>query len=131
MDLLKSPLMDALVARLGFLAARTGVIAENIANADTPDYAARDVKALNFQKFINAPALKVADPRHIARAPSGGPGAVRVEEAPDPDAALNGNKVSIETQMMKLSQTRMDYQLASTVYRKGIELIRLAARGGR
>ncbi|MEX0645729.1 MAG: hypothetical protein WD076_10485 [Parvularculaceae bacterium] len=131
MDLLKSPLMTALVARLDFLAARTGVIAENIANADTPDYAARDVKAPNFQKFIGAPALKVTDPRHIAQAPSGGSAAVRTVAAPDPDAALNGNKVSIETQMMKLSETRMDYQLASTVYRKGIELIRLAARGGR
>lgn len=131
MDLLKSPLMSALAARLEFLAARTGVIATNIANADTPDYAARDVKAADFQKFIRAPALKVSDPRHLAKAPTGGSAAFRTEAAPDAEAALNGNKVSIETQMMKLSQTRMDYQLASTVYRKGIELIRLAARGGR
>jgi flagellar basal-body rod protein FlgB len=131
MDLLKSPLMSALVARLEFLAARTGVIAANIANADTPDYVARDIKAPDFQKFMETPALKVSSPRHIAEARSAAVASSRAEPAPDPDAALNGNKVSIETQMMKLSQTRMDYQLASTVYRKGIELIRLAARGGR
>ena len=29
--------------------------------------------------------------------------------------------------MMKLSETRMDYQLASTIYRKSVELVRLAA----
>jgi flagellar basal-body rod protein FlgB len=131
MDLLKTPLLSALAARLEFLAARTGVIAANIANADTPDYIARDVKAADFKKFMQAPTLKTSDPRHVAQAPSGGPRAVQTELAPDPDAALNGNKVSIETQMMKLSETRMDYQLASTVYRKGIDLIRLAARGTR
>ena len=131
MNLLKSPLMSGLAARLQFLAARSGVIAENIANADTPDYAARDVAKPDFKKMVAAPALKVSDPRHVQRTSSSGGHSFRVESAPDPDASLNGNKVSIETQMMKLSETRMDYQLASTVYRKGVELIRIAARGGR
>lgn len=130
MDLQKSPLLSALASRLSFLAARSGVIAENIANADTPDYVARDVKKKDFDKLVAAPALRVSDPRHIA-ASSSGAGRIRTTDAPDPDPSLNGNKVSIETQMMKLSETRMDYQLASTVYRKGVEMIRIAVRGGR
>lgn len=131
MDLQKSPLLSALAGRLSFLAARSSVIAENIANADTPEYVARDVKKKDFDRLVAAPALRVSDPRHIALASSAGAGRVRSVEAPDPDPSLNGNKVSIETQMMKLSETRMDYQLASTVYRKGIEMIRIAVRGGR
>jgi flagellar basal-body rod protein FlgB len=131
MDLLKSPLLSALTSRLSFLAARSGVIAENLANADTPNYAARDVRQADFRKLVAAPSLRTSDPRHIARAGSAGGGEIRTEAAPDPDASLNGNKVSIETQMMKLSETRMDYQLASTVYRKGVDMIRLAVRGGR
>jgi flagellar basal-body rod protein FlgB len=130
MDLQKTPLLSALAARLSFLAARSGVIAENIANADTPDYVARDVKKKDFGRLVAAPPLKVSDPRHIGAARSGLEN-VRTIDAPDPDPSLNGNKVSIETQMMKMSETRMDYQLASTVYRKGIEMIRIAVRGGR
>lgn len=127
MDVRSTPLLSALTERLKFLSARTGVIAENIANADTPGFVARDLKA-PATRSASMP-LRVADPRHIAMA--GAAGLSRVESAPDPDASINGNEVSIETQMMKLSQTRMDYQLASTIYRKSVELVRLAARGGR
>ncbi|MEQ1932020.1 MAG: flagellar basal body protein [Parvularculaceae bacterium] len=127
MDVRSTPLLSALTERLKFLSARTGVIAENIANADTPGFVARDLKA-PAARAASMP-LRMADPRHIANA--GAQGLSRVESAPDPDASINGNEVSIETQMMKLSQTRMDYQLASTIYRKSVELVRLAARGGR
>lgn len=130
MDLMKTSLFAGLAGRLQFLAARTNVVAENIANADTPGYVARDLEAPDFSGRVNAHALKVSNPRHIA-APAGATAAGRPHLAPDGEASLNGNKVSVETQMMKLSETRMDYQLASSVYRKGVELIRLAARGGR
>lgn len=129
MDLMKTSLFAGLASRLQYLAARTNVVAENIANADTPGYVARDLAAPDFSKRVNAHALRTSDPRHMGAAP--GAPAARPHQAPDGEASLNGNKVSIETQMMKLSETRMDYQLASSVYRKGIELIRLAARGGR
>ncbi|MGE0408572.1 MAG: flagellar basal body rod protein FlgB [Amphiplicatus sp.] len=129
MDLLKAPLLSALAERMKFLAARTGIIAQNIANADTPDYVARDLKKPTFARLLAAP-LKTSNPRHLT-APAAPSAGLRIEAAPDPDSGLNGNKVSIETQAMKLSETRMDYQLASTVYRKGVDLIRLAARGTR
>jgi flagellar basal-body rod protein FlgB len=131
MDLMKSSLFAGLAARLQFLAARTSVISENLANADTPGFVARDLKAPEFGKLANAHALRVSDPRHIASGSDATNNTARPHFAPDGEAALNGNEVSVETQMMKLSETRMDYQLASTVYRKGVDLIRLAARGGR
>lgn len=127
MDVRSTPLLSALTERLKFLSARTGVIAENIANADTPGFVARDLKAPVARHA--AAALKTTNARHIQ--PGASPSSPRAETAPDPDAAINGNQVSIETQMMKLSETRMDYQLASTIYRKSVELVRLAARGGR
>lgn len=130
MDLGQTPLLAGLVRRLDFLAARSGVIAENIANADTPGYAARDLKPRSFAARLGA-ALRVTDPRHIAAAPASSGASSRAEAAPDPEVALNGNKVSVETQIMKLAETRADYQLASTVYRKAIDMVRIAARGGR
>ena len=59
-----------------------------------------------------------------------GESAGRLIAAPDGDASLNGNRVSLETQTLKLSGVRMEYQLASNVYRKGLDLVRIAIRGG-
>jgi len=129
MDLSNTPLLAGLARRLEHLAARSGVIAENIANADTPNYAARDLAPQKFASHLS-PVMRISDPRHIAAA-STASASSRVETAPDPDVSLNGNRVSVETQMMKLSQTRQDYQLASSVYRKAVDMIRLAARGSR
>ena len=130
MDPTKSSLLANLAGRLQFLAARTSVLAENVANADTPGYVARDLAPGDFSARVSNQALKVNDPRHIASSHNTRT-AARTRLSPDGEASLNGNKVSIETQMMKLSETRMDYQLASSVYRKSVDLIRLATRGGR
>lgn len=129
MNLLKSSLLSGLVQRLDFLSARSGVIAENIANADTPNYSAHDVSRPQFKKMASE-AMRVSDPRHIAGTPGTTSRTAHIVKAPDGDASLNGNRVSLETQMMKMSETRMDYQLATTVYRKSLDLVRLAVRGG-
>lgn len=129
MDLSKSPLLSGLANRLQFLAARTSVIAENIANADTPGYVARDLGPAGFEARV-ASVLKVSDPRHLQPGGRAG-GASNPHLAPDGEASLSGNQVSIEAQMMKLSETRMGYGLASSVYRKSVALMRMAVRGGR
>lgn len=127
MDVTNSGLLAGLADRLKFLTQRAGVIAENIANADTPDYVARDVKAPAFRRRVADAAMHVSDPRHMTAAPRAR--GARVFAAPDPEAALNGNRVSLEAQTVNLAKTRMDYQLAATVYRKGLDMVRLAARG--
>lgn len=129
MDLTKSTVLAGLAQRLQFLAARTGVIAENIANSDTPGYIARDLAPSAFEARVRA-GLRVSDPRHL-QASGASTAPTRTHLAPDGEASLSGNQVSIETQMMKLSQTRMDYGLASSIYRKSVDLVRLAVRGGR
>ncbi len=129
MDLTKLPLLAGLAQRLDFLGARTSVIAENIANADTPGYAAQDLEKPHFGEMTRTAALRVSDPKHIAAPASGGVTPYRAVSAPDGEASLTGNQVSLETQAMKLSETRQDYALASSLYRKGLAMLRLAARG--
>lgn len=129
MDLTNLPLLAGLAKRLDFLGARTSVIAENIANADTPGYAAKDLEKPNFGDLTRTAALRVTDPKHIATSSSAGASSFRAIAAPDGDASLTGNQVSLETQAMKLSETRQDYALASSLYRKGLAMLRLAARG--
>ena len=134
MDLSKIPLLSGLAARLEFLSARSSVIAENIANADTPDYMAKDLKQPSFKSLAQSAAgqsstqIRVSDPRHISTSTNSVGGYQRVA-APDGEASLTGNQVSVETQAMKLSETRMQYGLATSVYRKGLSMLRLAVRG--
>jgi flagellar basal-body rod protein FlgB len=124
MNEIKSALLSGLSARMQHLSRRTAVIAENIANADTPGFVARDVSQ---PAQSDTQSLRVSDPRHVARA--SGSTQTRIIAAPDGEAAINGNEVSLETQMMKLSETRADYQLVSSVYKKALDMIRLAAGG--
>ena len=124
MNEIKSALMSGLSGRMQHLSRRTAIIAENIANADTPGFVARDVAEPLQSK---AQPLRVSDPRHIAR--GGASAQSRIIASPDGEAAINGNEVSLETQMMKLSETRADYQLVSSVYKKALDMIRLAAGG--
>ena len=108
------------------------MIAENIANADTPDFEARDLSAKNFKKLARSEtasqALRTSDPRHI-QGKTITRTSVNAHAAPDGEASINGNKVSLETQMMKMSNTRMEYQMASSVYRKALGMVRIAVRG--
>lgn len=130
MDLSKIPLLSGLAARLDFLAARTNVIAQNIANADTPDYVAKDLKAPDFRTMARAASqMRVSDARHMGAAHNTSSSNYAVQSAPDGEASLTGNQVSIETQAMKLSETRQDYALAASIYRKGLSMLRIAARG--
>ena len=137
MDFGRIPLFSGLVARLDYLASRTTVIAQNIANADTPNYQAKDVKAPNFGRMAQeAAAMRVTDPRHLSSTSlsptslsSARSSSHTIVAAPDAEASLTGNQVSIETQAMKLSETRQEYALAANIYRKGLAMLRLAARG--
>ena len=129
MDLTRIPLLAGLAQRLDFLGARTSVIAENIANADTPDYAARDLEKPDFGRLAKAQSMTVSDPRHMAAPPASSEAGFRAVSAPDGEASLTGNQVSLETQAMKLAETRQGYALATTLYRKSLDMLRLAARG--
>ena len=130
MDFAKIPLLSGLAQRLQFLAARSSVVAQNIANADTPNYAAKDLQKPDFRAMAtSATEMRVSDPRHLALSPGVYRTSYRVTSAPDGEASLTGNQVSVETQAMKLAETRQDYALATSLYRKGLAMLRLAARG--
>ncbi|MEO0999922.1 MAG: FlgB family protein [Pseudomonadota bacterium] len=115
--------------------ARQSVIAENIANADTPNYIARDI--VSFADMvagrpgsageIGATALApgTTRPGHFAMTARGGAFAA-VEEDPAPGSiSPNGNGVSLEDQMMRSAEVRMQHDLALGIYSKTLALMRL------
>lgn len=134
MDLTKLPLLETMRARMTFLSARQTVLSENVANASTPGFHARDVEEPDFAAMaageMNGTAMTVTDPRHIS-ASSGGIDGFKTREMPDSEATPNGNSVVLEDQMMKISSVQMDYSTVTQLYRKALSMIRLAAGASR
>lgn len=111
--------------------ARHRVVADNIANADTPDYRARDVK--KFAKYVNEPfTAKATRPQHDGTAPI-----VRAAWRPDVfidegvQAGPNGNSVSVEAEMVKAVEAQGQHHLATAIYRKVHDILRLGIGRGR
>lgn len=105
--------------------ARQSVIARNIANADTPGYGAQDLKAFAdvYESGDARTDLRTTRPGHLADPLQ--PGAARlISEESSGNASPNGNGVSIETEMMKATEARQQHDLALSVYRSGMDLLR-------
>ncbi len=120
--------------RLSWLAQRQQVLANNVANADTPGYRARDLKALDFRKMLGGEGAKLemaaTNAAHLAgqsRKPA--PGAVE-EKVDSHEIVTSGNSVSLEEEMMKVGKTMMDYQLTTSLYGKHIKMIKTALGRG-
>ena len=54
MSSLQAPLFQLLSARLGWLGQRQATLSQNIANADTPNYRPRDLRARDFERLVSA-----------------------------------------------------------------------------
>lgn len=109
---------QALAAQSG---ARMAVIAENVANADTPGYKAKDVPA--FSDVYNAAGmdLRATRPGHLTGPAPGSqplPDLVRGHESP------NGNSVSLEAEMVKSVEARQSHEMALAIYRATSDVVR-------
>jgi flagellar basal-body rod protein FlgB len=134
MDLANLPLFSAITRKMNWLTNRQSVLAENVANVDTPQYKAADLRPLDFRSELAHAQGKLqpvsTDPGHLdGTVPPGPPPG---EQAVDPiERDINGNTVSIEEEMMKVSETMADYQLMTSLYKKQIGMIKEAlGRGG-
>ncbi len=102
--------------------ARLGVIARNVANADTPGYRTQDVD--DFAAVWDASSedtMRATRAGHIA-APS--LGALTDSHVVRGHGAPNGNSVSLESEMVKAIETRQQHDMALAIYRGTSEVIR-------
>lgn len=133
MNLDEIPLFSMLKGRLGYLNQRQQVIAGNVANADTPGFKAKDLKAFTFEAKMKAATLEPSAPTqtnvaHLAGTTGGAAHPWKQVSAPDSETTLDGNQVVLEEQMIKMTEARMNYEAAVGFYQKSLNLIRLAAR---
>jgi flagellar basal-body rod protein FlgB len=118
--------------KMDWIARRQEVLAENIANANTPKYMPRDLKAWSFKEALSQSVpsvqIKATNPAHI------------VPEFTDPtkvvttkkvfETSADGNGVVVEEQMAKLGQAKSNYELAAGLFEKQFKLLRTSLSKG-
>ena len=128
MDLSKQTLFKMMTERMSYLGQRQKVLAQNIANANTPNYQARDLKPLNFQDQVAREMRAVTpvstQPNHLPPVTPSERFSVNKDRRPY-ETALDKNGVVLEEQAMKVAQTQVDYQATTAVYKKYIGLFKL------
>ena len=124
------PLVAMLKTRLHWHQTRQKLLAENVANADTPGFKPKELKAPSPAPAAGAMQVGVerTNVAHLSLAAA----------RPGEEAALSrrfevtpsGNAISLEDEMMKVSQNQADYQLAASLYQKSLQMLRTAVRRG-
>jgi len=135
MDIGDIPLFSMLRGRLGYLSERQKLIAQNVANSETPGFSPKDLKPYDFAAQMKAAEtgagmLAVTQPGHMLP-PSqrnGAAGAFKAKTVKDSETTLDGNSVVLEEEMLKMSDARMSYEAAIGFYQKSLNLLRMAAR---
>jgi len=119
------PILSLLRTRMQWHQERQRVLAENVANADTPNYRPRDLAPPNFAHALQTASLSLAttDRNHI-----GGGGGSQFADASDLHYEMRprGNAVSHEDEMLKLAGNQMDYDAVASLYTHSLTLIKTA-----
>lgn len=129
------PVFSALTRQMEWLGARQKVLAQNIANADTPGYRGKDLKPLTFEELVYKPQATMrtakTDAGHIAP-PGEADDRYARAKGENYESAPSGNSVVLEEEILKVSDTRMSYDLAVSLYRKHMQMMKTAigGRGG-
>ncbi len=131
--------MPALVKSLAFDEARLKVIAENVANAETPGYRAKQLDVAAFRSSLrDAMEARRNDPTAPLEVRAGdevrtdAQGYLRVTASEKPVENIlfhDGTNVSIERQMADLAETGLMHDLATRLLQNRTDGLRKAIRG--
>lgn len=125
MDFKNLSVFNAASQNMQYLSAKQKVIAENIANVNTPGYLARQIEDQKFGSDLSSTVtLKTTNPKHIGLKSAN---SYRVF-VPNPSAALtiDGNGVILEDQMNQASKASSEYKKTITIFNKYKSLLQTA-----
>ena len=129
------PIFSMIKQRMHWLTERQSVLAENVANADTPRYTARDLKEVPFDKMVEEArggpgagrvSAYITNAAHIPTTPSMGLHRADVVRQPDSETTPTGNSMVLEEQMIKVADTQLDYETMTGLYSRSLGLLKLA-----
>lgn len=137
MDLKNISLFKTLDQKMSWLNERQKVLAQNIANANTPGYISQDLKKVSFQTHLNnasspengqaATVMKTNDSRHISG--MGGVSAnfeIRQQNSEFLETTPDGNTVDLERELAKMAEVQMEYTMAANLFRKHVSMMKTA-----
>lgn len=104
-------------------AQRQRLIASNVANADTPNYRAKDLDS--FSASFHAPpasGMRTTHERHFAASAWGMGGARTLNTTAEPSP--NGNTISLEEEVFKTADARREFDLALTITKSSLGMMR-------
>jgi flagellar basal-body rod protein FlgB len=123
------PIFSMLRTRMHWHQERQRLLAENVANADTPNFKPRDLTPPKFDptlpSAVVAPALTRTNAGHIAGT-AGGAAQFQAEGKLVYETRPAGNAVALEDEMLKVAANQMDYQAATALYGRSLGLIKTA-----
>ena len=129
------PVLAALTQSMNFHAQRQRVIAENVANANTPGYVAQDLDQSAFQRSLQedmaARQAQRSGGHQASPSRSLAPRHWEAQDAPDSETTVNGNSVVLEEQMIQANENRLQYESALSLYQKSLGLLRIAIKPAR
>jgi flagellar basal-body rod protein FlgB len=126
------PILSMLRTRLDWSQARQRVLAENVAKADTPKFRAHDLAPLKFDDPSPATSA-MASGISLTRTDNGHIEGVGLSQSPFLNGKARvyevrpaGNAVNLEEEMMKVAANQMDFQTATALYTRSLNLIKTA-----
>ena len=139
MDITNLPMFGLIKDRMNWVGQRQQVIAQNIANADTPEYRARDIAKFDFQKTLRKHAanrdvaggspMRATHPMHLSGRVDSAAGAASKMDRKPYETAPDGNSVVLEEQMVKMNEAAVQHSTMVGLYRKHLKMIKLVVRG--
>lgn len=105
-------------------ALRQNAVSQNIANADTPGYAARDVEpfAETYAAASSGSALRATRAQHLH---AGGIANAEISLRNETGTmSPNGNSVSLEDEMVKAVEVKRQHDLALAIYKTSLGVLR-------
>jgi len=124
------PILSMLRTRMQWHQERQRVLAENVANAETPNYRARDLAPPTFENVLQTASLTLArtDPGHLGT--SSASSQFAEDKSSHYEIRPRGTAVSHEDEMLKLAGNQMDYDAVTSIYTHSLALIKTAIGRG-
>lgn len=126
------PMLSVLRTKMQWHQERQRVLAENVANSDTPNFKPRDLVEPKFDQAGTSAAggamgsLPMMKTQGVTIAASGASTSFGQNSKAGYETRPAGNAVNLEDEMLKVSSNQMDFAAASQLYTRSLGLLKTA-----
>lgn len=110
-----------------WLSLREATVAQNVANANTPGYQAKDVESFSSLFDKKQVHMRGTQPGHMS-AIDATERSEEVENKDSWDITYSGNSVSLEQEMMKVNEIARDHALTTSIMKSMHQMMLLSAK---